>query len=439
MKKTSIILLILAFALTPTGVSAQIYKSYEGLIMAGYQGWFHAPEPSDPSWMGFATKPGKTPKDGEARFDLWPYTAEFEKTYPTDYKFPDGTTAEFFSSTDPGTIDTHFRWMQEYGLDGVFMQRFIASSEQMLTHTQRVFGLSLEAAKKYGRAICLMYDLTGAIHGEILTKLADDLKRHEETYHLSDPEVCPTYLHHNGKPLVVIWGIGFPDKMGDGKSSRLYTYEDTDAIIDCVKSMGYSVMLGVPAYWRNFDGWDIVPKVASIQRDPVPYIRSHQDSISKVRSALHSQIAKADIIMPWYVGRYNNERYNHEFKQMVRDDIDWCSKHGILYAADAFPGYSWENSTHYGDAIDRQHGEFYWNQLSFLVSAGAKAIYISMFDEINEGTAIFKLTTEAPDGEKSKFVTVEEPDKYLRLTGEAARMLRGETPLTFTMPAPTDK
>ena len=35
-----------------------------------------------------------------------------------------GEGARFFCSDDASTVETHFRWMEEYGLDGVFLQRF---------------------------------------------------------------------------------------------------------------------------------------------------------------------------------------------------------------------------------------------------------------------------------------------------------------------------
>ena len=63
-------------------------------------------------------------------------------------------------------------------------------------------------------------------------------------------------------------------------------------------------------------------------------------------------------------------------------------------------------------------------------------IYVAMFDEVDEGTAIFKCTNQPPTGEGASFLTYEglPSDFYLRLTGSAAKMLRGEIPVTDTMP-----
>jgi hypothetical protein len=57
-----------------------------------------------------------------------------------------------------------------------------------------------------------------------------------------------------------------------------------------------------------------------------------------------------------------------------------------------------------------------------------------MFDEVDEGTAIFKVTSAPP--KEAHFVGYDgQPsDWYLRLVGEGARMLRGERPLTDQMP-----
>ena len=58
-------------------------------------------------------------------------------------------------------------------------------------------------------------------------------------------------------------------------------------------------------------------------------------------------------------------------------------------------------------------------------------VYQAMFDEVDEGTAIFKCTNDPPVGE-SKFVTYEglPSDFYLKLVGQAGRLIRGEMKAT---------
>ena len=65
-------------------------------------------------------------------------------------------------------------------------------------------------------------------------------------------------------------------------------------------------------------------------------------------------------------------------------------------------------------------------------------IYVAMFDEVDEGTAIFKCTNDTPVSETNRFVTYEglPSDFYLRLTGEGAKLLRGERPVTEAVPLP---
>ena len=52
-----------------------------------------------------------------------------------------------------------------------------------------------------------------------------------------------------------------------------------------------------------------------------------------------------------------------------------------------------------------------------------------MFDEIDEGTAIFKCTNDPPVG-ASSFLTYEgkPSDHYLWLTGQGAKLIREEMP-----------
>src|SRR5580765_5528910 len=77
--------------------------------------------------------------------------------------------------------------------------------------------------------------------------------------------------------------------------------------------------------------------------------------------------------------------------------------------------------------IPRLQGEFLWRQFTAAHSAGATMLYQAMFDELDEGTAIFKTTNNPPTGD-SQFVS--EPalpsDHSLWLTGLAGKLLRHE-------------
>jgi len=97
------------------------------------------------------------------RLTCGPMFQNMKKTYPTGLRLVDGSVAKFFSSTDKSTVDLHFKWMKEYGLDGVFMQRFFSAARPgpQRSGGAEIIRNAFEAASKYERAIAIMYDLSG--------------------------------------------------------------------------------------------------------------------------------------------------------------------------------------------------------------------------------------------------------------------------------------
>jgi hypothetical protein len=109
-----------------------------------------------------------------------------------------------------------------------------------------------------------------------------------------------------------------------------------------------------------------------------------------------------------------------------------------------FPGFSWHNlwaGSHPPNEIPRLGGNFYWKQFHNAVSSGCEMIYNAMFDEMDEGTSMFKMAaTKAEAPVDCKTLTMDADgyklpsDWYLRLAGTATKVLRGELPVTDKMP-----
>ena len=405
------------------------YPSYKGLIMAGYQGWFRAPADGI-----------MYPDEKQVRIDMWPDVSEYEKTYPTGLKHADGSTARFFNSSDKSTIDLHFKWMKDYGVDGVFMQRFFNNTltEESRKRSSELLSNAMNAASVNNRAIAVMYDLSGLrarVQGSRpgqsqgqrsqnmgfdCSSIIEDWKYLVDQVKVTNQSGAKTYLYHNGKPVVTIWGVGFPDRPYDIRDIGL------ERLIDFLKNDpvygGCTVMLGVPTFWRDLN--------ADCVHDPY----------------LHDLIRMADIVLPWMVQRFSPLIHNDmdRYRDVVIEDMKWCRAAGIDYVPCVTPGFSWHNlsRSEFPDdikpvgSIPRQGGRFYWQQISTAISVGADMIYVAMFDEVNEGTAIFKISDNPPVSDVAKFVNNDgrPSDWYLWLTGEASKMLRKEKPLSLNLP-----
>jgi len=427
MNKIRLVFLLLALPCFASYSQAQnkhdkstLYPSYKGLIMAGYQGWFRAAgDGSKGTQFAYGN-------ENHSGIDMWPDVSEYEKTYVTPFKLANGQPARFFSSADKSTVDLHFKWMQQYGVDGVFVQRFFnnARKENGNSESSQVVKNAFEAASKYKRAIAVMYDLSGLrASGEDCSAIIEDWKYLVDSLRVTNQKGAKTYLHENGKPVVAIWGVGFPDRPYNIRNIGL------ERLIDFLKNDpvygGCAVMLGVPNSWRTLRA-DCLPD---------PY--------------LHDLIKQCDIVLPWSVQRYSPLLHNDmdRYRDDVMEDMKWCRENNVAYVPCVYPGFSWHNLSRreFPDdikpvgSIPREGGRFYWQMLSTAMKAGATMIYVAMFDEVNEGTAIFKVTDNppvTPAGSETSFANLDgkPSDLYLWLTGEAGQMLRKEKPLVFKMP-----
>lgn len=372
-----------------------------GKVMCGYQGWFNVEgDGAERGWVHWIK--GRGPMtNSNVKVDLWPDLTEHgtDERFDTGLKHTDGRPAQVFSSFTKPTVLRHFQWMRDYGIDGAFVQRFAngVNDPRVLRHTNVVLAHCREGANGNGRAYAVMYDLSGLRAGK-MQDVIDDWRALRSRMKMGEDAA---YLRHRGKPLVAVWGIGFNDK-------RDYALAECRTLIEFLKSDGCAVMLGIPTYWRE----------------------QKNDAVSD--PALHEVLKLADVLSPWTVRRYNSpERAQHHVEKVAKPDLAWCAVRKLDYLPVIFPGFSWHNM--YGaplDSIPRLKGAFYQSQIDANLAAGATMLYVAMFDEVDEGTAIFKCTNDVPVSNQAAFLTYEglPSDHYLKLTGEAAKRLRAGQP-----------
>lgn len=384
-------------------------SSLTGGVYCGYQGWFNAP--GDGSERGFR----HYGKDGEfapgrCSVEFWPDMSEATESekFATPFRFADGSPAYVYSARHPETVSRHFRWMREYGIRGAMLQRFLTeirdpsgreNADTVLANVRR-------AASLHDRTWMLMYDISGNADFELFAR---DWKRLIDTGVIRRDD--PTCQHHAGKPLVAFWGLFAERPESPGWFERAIDLVTSDPVYG-----GFAVMAGVNDNWRTIPG----------------------ESGERIRRI----VSRCAVVSPWTVGRYDNETREEWMNRVIPEDMKWCEERGITYFPVIFPGFSWHN-LHGGkfDQIPRREGRFYREQAETLLEFGARQLYVAMFDEMDEGTCIFKTSSEVPAGE-SPFLTYGEgvpPDFYLRLTSWIARQLNRESAVGRQIHGPEDR
>jgi len=325
----------------------------------------------------------------------WPDVHGYTQTFRTGFaNLNNGQPANLFSSFSDQTVNTQFMWLRQNNIDGAALQRFNPSGVEGPIR-DAVTAKVRTAAEMAGRKFYIMYDVSGWTNMQTEMK-ADWLNK------MSKYTSSSAYARQNGKPVVCIWGFGFAD------NNHPWSADVCSEVINWFKSQGCYVIGGVPTHWRT------------------------QDSDS--RPNFIGAYKNFDMLSPWMVGRIGNAGDSDNFYANVNlPDQNFCNISNIDYQPCILPGDLQERQ--------RKHGDFMWRQFYNMKRIGCQGIYISMFDEYNEGNQILNTATnssEIPAG--SNFVTLDEDgtacsaDYYLRLTGDGGRMLRGELAITPVRP-----
>lgn len=378
-----------------------------GKVIVGYQGWFAAIGDGSPInlyWHWTQTWE-QQPSPTNTGISAWPDVREYTSTYPTQYpNLNNGSPATVFSSFSDQTVDIQFKWMKDYGIDGAALQRFNPSGIEGPIRDAMAAKVKI-AAENNGVKFYIMYDVSG------WTNMATEMEA-DWTNKMSALTSSPQYAKQNGKPVVCIWGFGFSD------DNHNFTAATCLSVIKWFQSKGCYVIGGVPTHWR--------------------------DQNSDSRPDFLGAYKAFDMLSPWMVGRISNiNDSDGYYANTNQPDEVYCRGNGIDYQPCVLPG---DLSAH-----QRAHGDFMWRQFYNMTKAGAQGLYISMYDEFNEGNQIVK-TAESqafvPAGPAAivngipgpGFVSLDEDgtacssDYYLRLTGDGAKMFKGLIPVTATRP-----
>lgn len=377
-------------------------------LMFGYQGWFACPADGSPlgAWQHWFRR-GAPASAATVRVDMWPDVSELpaDERCDTPLTLPDGRPAQLYSAFNRNTVGRHFRWLEQYELPGVFLQRFSArlDSAPDLAFRDAVAANVRAGAESHGRVFAIMYDISGHPPESLVDGVTRDWVHLVDDLHLPD---SPRYLRHRGRPLLAIWGLGFAD--------RAATPQQAAELIAFFKNNPdprYRVTLvgGVPARWRTL--------TRDSQNDP----------------AWAGVYRSFDVLSPWTVGRFKDaEGIDRFYADEVTQDRVETDRLGIGYLPVVFPGFSWHNmnASAPSNQIPRRGGRFYWRQIMRALETGQTMVYGAMFDEVDEGTAMFKVAASARDAPRDvDVVTLDEDgealpsDWYLRLAREAQRRL----------------
>ncbi|BCJ48454.1 lectin [Actinoplanes ianthinogenes] len=368
-----------------------------GKISVGYQGWFACPGDGAPigGWWHWSRDRFQPPSPSNTTIVSWPDVRDYTHTYPTAYpNLGSGQPAALFSSYDQQTVDVHFDWMRTYAIDTAALQRFNPFGDEGPTRDAMAQKVRA-AAERTGRKFYIMYDVSGwsAMQAELKTDWTSKMSVHTAS---------GAYARQNGKPVVCIWGFGFNDTNHDFSPAACLD------VINWFKAQGCYVIGGVPTYWRE----------------------GKNDSRAGFLDVYHA----FHMLSPWMVGRTGDLAGLDWFYTNVNtaDQAD-CNAHGIDYQPCVLPGDL--------SAGHRRHGDYYWRSVYNMVRLGAQGLYVSMFDEFNEGNQIAK-TAETPASAPPGIRTLDEDgtacsaDYYLRITTDAGKMLKGQIPLTSVRPTP---
>ncbi len=412
MPRLTFLLAFFVFQTLPLcGADAPDPSTLRGKILCGYQGWFRCPgDPADMGWVHWS-RDSKHLAPETLSFEMWPDVTDLPAAalYPAlGFTDAQGKPCSLYTADNADLVLRHFQWMKDTGIDGVWLQHFVVDlpggpAERRYPSRHNVLEQVRQAATQTGRVWALAFDVSGMRTEKIADVLIHEWKRLVDDGVIADPR----YVREGGKPVVEIWGF-YRQSAGNFLSAEV-----ANQLIDFFKTPG-----PYQAYVVGGGDWDW---------------RRNKDE------AWQKMLTRLDAYSPWNTGNTAKDKDGivHAATGYWAEDKRACEARGQLWLPVVYPGFSWDNLQRKAPGttnIPRRGGKFLWEQFHMLDQLHVKSVCIAMFDEVDEGTAIFKVTNNAPT--QAHFVTYDglPSDWYMRLVGAGTRLLRENQPVPVEIP-----
>lgn len=296
-----------------------------------------------------------------------PYVDDYplECREETNFVLANGTNAQFFNSFCTGVIEKHFRYMVDYKIDGIFVQRFYNSAnptDAFYNGGLMVLETVRQMAEKYNKFFAVEYDLSQLTStsdpNTYIPILENDYNNILKPYFSS-----PNYIYQDGRPVIELWGAGINPTSGLQGTN----WQDIIGRYQGAPENPW-IILGIPHNWLDY-------RIAS--NDPTDYWGAYE---------------KAQCLQPWPVGAFSSiSDLQWSLQNELLPGKQQADAMGVKYSGAFTPGGSNRNAARSADYIgplgNRYNGTFYEEQLRLFSNDTIKPFFNfgAMFDEYTEG------------------------------------------------------
>jgi YD repeat-containing protein len=296
--------------------------------------------------------------------------------------------------------------MQSEGIDGVWVSEFEShlpggSSASDYPYVLKTLNNIRAAATSTGRTWAFMYDTSGQPTSTMAAGIETQWENMVNSGYTSDPR----YLHMNGLPVIMLYGF-FPNDTNHNLGNPTYG----NPLIQFFQAGKYQAFVVGSGAWNWTTG----------------------------DSAFQDMLFTLGAYIPWNVGHvFTATNGNIEAQTSTwASDAATFKTHNVKYIPLVFPGTSAAGPPVTNPTAPRRDGYFLWEQyVAASTVGGLNSVFVAMYDEVNEGTAIMPISNTPPAQSPAFYTSVGYPgDWYEKLTVKGESYLKNNQAVPVNIP-----